>query len=291
MQLYKVYLLIIVLFAGDGINGEISDKLLHRYNNVVKSCFDPHQNELPAYQCSGLLIRGIRDGTGLKFAWSVKPDDQVKNAQSFAFLRRDQFFSHFPYEYSAGLILYPHLETPAQKNTYAMYCAFPTNARCDGRLGRYGCTTLPGDFSTAFSTYCHEKNITTIDKWIAHYYDVMLSGYDTRFSKRQCAFDMTKPTAARDFAIMSEANTFLRTHATEFAMMNNEVRIEAWDENEPSKLPIQAFFYIEDMDWGLATAQLYRDEYHVLTGEKLPIVSIRLPESLEGNTEIKDVRV
>lgn len=290
MQLHKIYFLLFASIFGDSINGEISEKLLQRYNNVVKSCFDSHQNELPAYQCSGLLVRGIRDNNGLKFAWSVKPVDLVKNAQSFGFLRRDQFFSQLPYGYSAGFILYPHLETPKGKKMYAMYCAFPLDAFTNARSGQYGCGQSLGD-NTASSKYCQEQNITTIDEWIGHYYRIMLSG-NRRFSERQCAFDMTKPTAARDFDVMSKANKFLRQNSKRYTLINNEVRIEAWNENEPSKVPIQAFFYvIESKERGLAAAQLYRNDYHVLTGEKLPIVSIRLPSSHDESIEIKDMSI
>lgn len=116
---------------------DIIKRLINRYNDVRKECIDKNNNTKPAFQCSGLLIRGLANigGREQKYAWSKKQSNIRQNAFSVTFLRRDQPFSKLFGGYESGFINYPHLKTPSNKYAYRAYCAFPINAGTDFRSG------------------------------------------------------------------------------------------------------------------------------------------------------------
>lgn len=274
MQLYKIYVVFILSFIVDSISVNMEKVLIERYNKVVKKCFDSKGNAKPSYDCSGLITRGIRNGkNGLKYAWSI---NSARKTFSFAFLRRDQLFNHFPFDYGAGLILYPHLEIPKNKLSVKIRCAFPLDGNTFNRAND-GCGQSSGD-KTGLSKHCDALGITTIKKWIQTYND--------NLSSKQCAFDMTKKTAARDFEIACQANSYIRANSKKYFLNNNELLMNAWNVNQPDKLPIQAFFYITTTNNGYTAAKLYQKEYHDLTRGNIPIVGIFLPNTRKGNIMI-----
>lgn len=116
------------LISGDtNTSDDIAQKLIDRYNDVRDECTDENNNTKPAFECSGLIIRFVANvGDGQqKYAWSKKKSNVRKNAFSASFLRRDQQFSEFPQGYDSGFIYYPHWQTPSNKYSYPVYCAFP----------------------------------------------------------------------------------------------------------------------------------------------------------------------
>lgn len=260
------------------ISAKIDETLMKRYNSDVTKCYSSKKQETPGYECSGLVIRGIRNGKGgLKYAWSLNRLYKKKGAFSFAFLRRDQFFTRFPRDYEAGFILYPLSDIPRKKSSYKVYCAFPLDANTDARAG-HGCGEHLPDRSES-SKHCDVLHVTSLKKWIEQHNKLLISG---DLVGKQCAFDMTLTTAARDFEIMAKANAHIQNHSSKYFLRNNELRIQVWDETKPHKLPIQAFFYLTTSSGGLAAAKLYRDEYRQLTQENVPIVGIKLPTTREG---------
>lgn len=103
-----------------------------------------------------------------------------------------------------------------------------------------------------------------------------MSGSNANLDGRQCAFDMTKSTAARDFEVVLGANKYLREN-TNFGYRNNELLFDAWDSNKPKDLPIEAFFYLMDYNGAKERAMMFRINYFKQTGVQLPVVGIRLP--------------
>lgn len=242
-------------------------------------CVDKHNKKHPAYKCSGIIIRGVRENTDLKYAWSLKPGNKESKSFSAAFLREDTPFEKFPRGYDTGFIIYPHWKTPEKENTYKVYCAFPLDAHTDGRAG-HGCERLTSD-TTGSSRHCNDQGITSLDKWKSHYHGIM-SSWNRNFVVRQCAFDMTKSTAARDFAIALKANSYLR-YSNEYSFRNNELLIHMWDENKPKLLPIEAFFYLIDSPGAYATARKHQRDFRKGCGGNKPIVGIRLPSPSNPN--------
>lgn len=103
----------------------------------------------------------------------------------------------------------------------------------------------------------------------------------------QCAFDMTLETAHRDFAITLKAIEFLREKGS---MMNNELLFQIWNESQPKDLPIEAFWFLDNLPTSYAKAKHYQDTYKKKTGQKIPIVGIRFPTKSNPNVDIKEYK-
>lgn len=273
---------VVALFSTSICVGDMVQELTQRFNDNKTECIDERKNEHPAYMCSGILIRGISDIRNNKttFAWNFKPGNRKRKSFSVAFLRKDTAFSRFPTDYDSGFILYPHLKTPTNKNTYEAYCAFPLNGNTNARKGKYGCGQFPGD-RTGSSKSCDAQGITSFSKWKAHYYNCChLHMTSRKLDQRQCAFDMTNDeTATRNFAVMLEANAFLLSENNIYSFMNNEILFNIWSERKSNlkNIPIEAFWYVIASRDGRAHAKKYQIDYYLLTGEMIPIVGIRLP--------------
>ncbi|MNJ62084.1 hypothetical protein D3C77_579070 [compost metagenome] len=57
--------------------------------------------------------------------------------------------------------------------------------------------------------------------------------------------------------------------------------IGTWDEANAHKLPIQSFFHIEGEYGALEQAQADQRDWHETYGSVIPVIRIRLPNSLE----------
>lgn len=113
---------------------DMAARLMKRFNDVKGDCFDIMNNKRPTYECSGLIIRGIFMGGGIReYPWSKTDNNRKSNAFSYTFLRKDVLFSTFPFGLDNGFIIYPHLKTPHGKFVYPVYCAFPVDAWSDFR--------------------------------------------------------------------------------------------------------------------------------------------------------------
>lgn len=285
MLLNKVrFVFLIFVFSKSFCNGDIASDLTKRYNDDRMKC-EKNGKTKPAFQCSGLLIRGVRNNSQLKYAWSIKESGKERNAFSMAFLRKDTRFTRFPRDYDSGFIIYPHLKTPKNKNEYKVFCAFPVDAHSDGRSGEHGCGHSRDD-PTQKSGHCNDKGIKTYNKWVSSYHSIMGSS-NKNFVTRQCGFDMTTKTAAADFATVIKANTYLRKHSKTYAYRNNELVVHSWNEKKPKNLPIEAFFYIRGVSGAYEKAVKYQDQFRQACGETVPIVGIRLPTKADANISIK----
>lgn len=285
MKLSVVILIFAVLIAGafarsDGtpiadctVVGNMANKLINRYNDDRIKC----NGTRPAYECSGILIRGVREiHNRLPYAWSLKTGNKERNSFSAAFLRKDTRFIRFPRGYDSGFIIYPHSLTPPKKNKYKVLCAFPVDAHTDDREDR-GCGQSRSDQQIGSSKPCDKQEITSITKWIP-YYERTTRGTDRSFVVMQCGFNMTKrETAAEDFATLLNATAHLRNKSAKFSLRNNELLFSGWNANKPENIPIEAFFYLLDTPGALEKAEMYQTDYYKLTGEVVPVVGIRLP--------------
>lgn len=287
MTSYKLYLKIIIFcFILKLVSSKnISHRLLKRFNDVKSKCYDSHHHKKPAFQCSGLMIRGV-SGVGSaerKHAWDKQQKNRDKNAFSMAYLRKDQIFHGFPFGHDSGFIIYPHLKTPKGKNKYDVLCAFPLDAYTDSRNGKHGCGPSRDDPSGK-SGHCDKQGITTLKKWIVQYEQITNS--NSFLPTKQCGFDTTTKHGARNFAVSLEANKYLREHSTKWKGANNELRLRGWNQNNPKKLPLEAFFYLLGTA-GEQKARQYQQDYFALTGRKVPVVGIRLPQGNDHNLIVK----
>lgn len=267
--------MIFTLFSSLECDIDYAKRIEDRFYDKRTECFNRNNAKKPAYQCSGILIRGVKDGHSP--AWRMKPGNAQRTSFSVAFLREDTPFDSMPFNYNTGFIIYPHLSTPKKKNSYRVYCSLVVDGWTDGREGRHGCGKSQSD-TTGTSRHCDAQGITSFNKWKTHYNSIM-TGPNVSLEPKQCAFDMTLSTAARDFSIMLKAKTFLRSKNDKYSYINNELLFHIWTAERPKKLPIEAFFYLIDSQGALDQAKKHQAEYLQRTGEKRPIVGIRLPSA------------
>lgn len=186
MLFCKIYsLFVIILFSKLTYGDDIASRLKKRYNDDRMKCV--HKGKTyPAYKCSGILIRGVRDiHTKWRFAWSLKPGNRERNSFSVAFLRKDTRFSQFPRGYDSGFIIYPHLKTPSRKNIYSVLCAFPLDAHSDNRLD-HGCGRSRSE-RFGHSRRCDAVGLTSYISWIA-YYEILMA-LNANVVTEQCGFE------------------------------------------------------------------------------------------------------
>lgn len=144
----------------------ITEGIKVRFHDTSNICYDSSNRPRPAYECTGLMIRGVDvTRSKLKYAWSLSSKHKDKKSVSIAFFRSDQLLSGFPRNYDSGFILYPHLRTPAHRKTNEnkVYCAFAIDAHTDGRDGRHGCGRSRNDVMGT-SLHCDFLGINTINK-------------------------------------------------------------------------------------------------------------------------------
>jgi len=196
-----ITLLIVIALISNSFGDDIAKRLVKRYKSGKEKCYDKRKNERPAYECSGIMIRGVNPK--LKLAWNMKEMNKHKKAFSLAYLRHDQVFSRFPGDYKSGFIIYPHMNTPRKKNKYKMYCSFPLDGWTDYRDG-HGCG-ISQQFKDPSTNHCRRQNIKSFDKWKSHFKKIV-----EKHTRRQCGFDLTRKSAAKYFAISIAAKNTSR---------------------------------------------------------------------------------
>jgi len=269
MSVRLLIIVLVVAFISNSSGDDIAKRLKHRYNSVKEKC-SYHGKDKPAYQCSGIMIRGVNPK--LPLAWNMKAMNKHKKAFSLAYLRRDQTFERFPGKYTSGFIIYPHMKTPRKRNTYKVYCSFPLDGWTDYRDG-HGCG-ISTQFKEPTSNHCRKLNIRSFDSWKSHFEKIV-----EKHTRRQCAFDLTRKSAAKYFAITLAAKRFIQSRAKydKYGVRNNELRMRSWNEKKPKNLPIEAFFYLMGSAAGRRLAEKYQDQFWTRGGGTVPIVGIRLP--------------
>lgn len=240
---------------------QVAADLTARYNNSISACFN---GELPAFNCSGVELRGTSHSSSY-FAWNPSPASVTSGGVSFSYLRQDSKYDNLAYNYYNGFLLYPNQGRPEEKIDLDVLCSFPidaaTNSRSDAGCGMYN--------GQSQSRECQLQGITDADGWYNHYIQYNKS------HTSQCGFgltdDYTDVTDAFYQTILSMAKISNESFKTQ-----NELRIATWQQDIPDKLPIQAFFYLNNS--GLASAQADQtDFYNQTNGMFIPVIKLTLP--------------
>lgn len=256
---------------------DIVKRLKTRYNDTPLICVDSANSVRPAYECSGLLIRGVDfNKTEMKYPWSKKYTDKT-DALSYAFLRTDQNFSWLGNGYGSGFIINPELKIASQANKLNVFCTFPINAITKYRAGAHGCGQSYKD-TPGTSRECHTQGINSLPKWISHYVSVT-NGDFFYFMRKQCGFDMTIGAPERVFQVVMAAKAYIEeNYQKPFNTICNELRIEAWDDENCDEIPIETFFYFIHIPGAAIDAENNRDLFYKHCSRKVPIVGLRLPD-------------
>ncbi|MCC8380357.1 MULTISPECIES: N-acyl homoserine lactonase [Xenorhabdus] len=235
---------------------DIAEKLTQRYNDSRKDCGG---KDLPAFLCSGIILRGTKHSDQYR-AWDPSPHSRQSGGVSFSYLRTDSKLFTLDADYQNGFIFSPYLKLLG-KTKPEVLCYFPTDADSFDRTGK-GC----GQFrDSPQSKPCQSQGITTAKQWIEHYH----SGLSDK--TYQCGFDVRmkpgrNPADAFIQGVQARLQLSFKT--------NNEFILATWPQHIPYELPIEAFFYLSK---GLKGAQYDQKDFYKDTGKIIPIIKIELP--------------
>lgn len=233
---------------------EIEVQLENKYYSDDDICVGEFLNnkyeELPAYQCSGVMLRGVRSNLpeGLN-AWDPYPAGRTLDT-SFSFFRSDIRSTRLAWDYVFGFIILPPKDLKVN-------CFFPLDGDSD-RRGDNGCGA-------------HEKS-PNVDPSCKYSFSDL--SYYERFGEhevpwRNCRYDLKdKGRAAGNFSQGLRAARSL----SKSSELPNDLKIETWKSGYDARLPIMAFFFTDDS--GKPLAQRARNKYEVISGKRLPIVRV-----------------
>lgn len=269
-------------------------QLIKQYNSTSRDCGYGRA----AYQCSGLLMRGLyKPGGDYYVPWSVSPKAKARgNVLSFTYLRRDVGFHRFPFTYTAGFIAYPKMVlAEKRKNQIDLQplCYFPADGYTDYR-DEYGCGKTTQvvikdrqfEVNTDYSQRCQDIGVTSFERWRNHYQ----KSHRNLFYQEQCGFDLRNEKYA-------SGNTNIGLRATNYIQNVNhtfrhpEIITTGWPTEEEGlvvkKVPFMAFFYIENTgNESLSAAQRMQKDYYDRTGVFVPVVQVKLPRYQKDSARI-----
>ncbi|MFQ6287580.1 N-acyl homoserine lactonase [Yersinia enterocolitica] len=246
-----------------------ANDLTKQYHNSSSNCGSANK---PAFLCSGIMLRGTVP-SNLYHSWDPSPASVTSGGVSFSYLRKDAKFNRLAYGYKNGFIIYPHNNTPTNLLKIEVLCSFPLDGDTINRSAK-GCganTAYP-----ASSKACQSMGIRTAGAWSNHYKSV-----SNNPRQHQCAFDVRSSVSgnADYFSASIKARAYI---ASESFKEQNEIRLATWSQGIASKLPIQAFFYVNN---GLSNAQFDQRDYYNQTGLFIPIIKLTLPTNSSADAK------
>lgn len=280
---------------------ELESQLNRQYQDTRREC----AYNQAAYECSGLLMRGLYTPGGTYYVpWSVSPKAKQRgNVLSFTYLRKDLGFKRFPFTYTAGFIAYPTSRMPQKPNkqiSLRALCQFPIDGYTDYR-DEYGCGKTNKvvlkdpkgieKVNTDFSERCHLIDVKTFYKWKRHYN----KSHSKLFYQEQCGFDLrNKRYAAHNSFISMRATRYFQNVTGTFR--HSEIITSGWPAEDQGldvkKVPFMSFFFIETEDANktkesLGAAQRMQKDYYDKTGFFVPVSAIKLPNDSYDEAQIK----
>ncbi len=234
------------------------------YMNTTHDCYGG-----PAFLCSGVTFRG---GNASEYfhVWNPSPNSVVSGGVSFSYIRKDAKYERLAYGYTSGFILYPIYFSPNDKIDLHYLCIFPHDGDTNSRTDR-GC----GETTRApfVSLQCDQQGIETAEQWKEQWVNQGRTYYG------QCGFDISEDTGQNTTERFYQGLRGTQLIDVENTTQN-EIRIETWDQDIGSILPIQAFFYLSKSKSGLKDAQFYQRDFYRTEGVWIPIIEFKLPKLL-----------
>ncbi|ROM70549.1 hypothetical protein BK653_01265 [Pseudomonas brassicacearum] len=217
---------------------QVAARLNARYADTSPTCRD----NTAAYNCNGVLIRTTDVSTDFH-SWDPSPQSVTGNGVSYTYARADALISKV---YKPQGFITRESFSPTGK---------PLTVRClytvDGHTGG------SQDICRPRGGMCAEIGITTRESWIARYATNPVTN---------CAFDT-------DPAPFQLATTLRPDSNDPYGW--NELIMAPWTEEEPEKLPLEAFTVNTPSHQGgdgLAGARYIQRDYFQVTGRFVPIV-------------------
>lgn len=268
---------------------DIVNKLTTSYNKIVESCGsadNPDYKNQPASDCSGNIIRFTSYSKKFK-VWNPSQPAVGRKGVSFMYIRQDLPLDKSFKDKTSGIVYYPTLDRPAVKDVSSIRCAYPVDGYTDSRY-----TNGANDACGATLEYpsdskpCQDQNITTGEAWYQHFSAIPDVGKNRL--KHQCGFGLAtngtnlgsmfkvvmdgqkKLQAVRKSANYNE----LVLAIPSYSKVTDSDGTVLYTINDPSVLPIEAFFYTNAA--GLTEARHYQEDYFEATGLYIPVVKFNL---------------
>ncbi|MFK0310941.1 hypothetical protein ACIQUF_06795 [Pseudomonas sp. NPDC090233] len=239
---------------------DLVQRLNERYKSVVEDCGEG----ISALGCSGLRLRRVKSGSTFPF-WSYRPAAKAIESVTFSYLRADSLNNSA--DISSGYILMDDATAISKgKSMPPARCIYPFMAGTQNQ-GRslHGCgfpqskAQARDDESTCMTP---EMNITDKEAWVNHF----KAAKQDRL--KQCSFSTKVP---EQLIAALQARKMVPAVAASFG---NELLLKAWDEDNPSALPIETLFFNAANAGSFDTALEMRKAYYAKTNVLLPIVRL-----------------
>ena len=259
------------------IGSDTARLLTMMYRDVRQDCGSP---TLPAYLCSGVMLRATTPSTAYPF-YSISPSAQRIGGVSVSYLRQDAKYQHLAFRMTSGFIFDNALDNPPAHVDHQPRCAFPldgaTNSRGDGGCGDY---QRNDGVAKIVEGYCDQIGVVTAEQWVNRYFTA--SGSYRPQSGMFCAFDVRSGRAgsARAFYENLRAESLLADRGLKFngdEFQENELILAPWKIEVPRSPSILASFYVGDA--GLAGARLAQVQWYQATRQVLPAIALSLPQT------------
>lgn len=243
-------------------------KLNKLYNSQAWGCVEFLNLEEPGIQCSGVFIHG--NETGQPQVWIPNPSDP-RDSVSFSYLRSDIPTTKL---YSASGFIYDQTNRDDNKKLLMLYCFYPFDSvSIQNKLHpaqSHGCgladktyqSNNMGDFES-----CTSVAVNTADEWISKF---LINGTPELLVPNGCSFS---PNHQSGF--LNTINVQIKTKSPYW----NELITETWDEATAHKIPVIAFFYIEDDLKNQINAIYYQQDYCKMYNKFVPVVILNLDKN------------
>ncbi|QXI19252.1 hypothetical protein [Pseudomonas hamedanensis] len=232
----------------------VAEQLNIRYSNITEAC-----DGKAAFFCSGVLIRTTKATTNYH-AWDPSPTSIALNGVAFSYLRQDIKMTRLYNGEVVGFI-FKALDLAYKAGSYPtpVRCSFPRDAATERRVmscGHYEKYPEAGES-------CLEIGVKTLAEWKEHYHSHYYRGW------YQCSLGPEK----EQFSIFLKARDNF-DYAADLTQPN-EVILAVWPAGIPRKLPLDAFFYVENSG-GLVGAKFMQQDYFEQAGDYLPVIRVTI---------------
>ena len=264
----------------DDLGLHVATLLQSRYDAIPYNC---GSSQTPAYQCSGLLVRGTK-AVAPHYPWDPSDQSLRDGGTSLSYLRADATFSRLAKTYDNGIVFYPPYQTPPNLDPLEILCSFPLDGETDSRPGLRGCAQIG---QNPYSQVCQSREqptgpIQTGEDWAAHF----RAGHFGS-GENGCGFwlhsgamrpaGITDLSPADAFYASVKARTILQK---ELHDRPNEVVVATWNRDAGCRLPLEAFFYTHgsqiDDQGGDRQAKQNQANYQRICGRWVPVIAVHL---------------
>ncbi|WP_433589505.1 hypothetical protein [Pseudomonas koreensis] len=220
---------------------EVASRLNARYADTSSTC----RGGTASHYCNGVLIRTTDVSTAFH-SWNPSPQSIAGNGVSYTYARVDALIKKV---FKAQGFITRESFAPTGK-PLEVRCLYPNDSHTGGG---------PQDICRAHVGLCAEVGVTTAEEWVRRYAATPVLG---------CAFD-TEPA---NFQLATTA----RPHSND-PYGWNELIMAPWSEDQPEKLPLEAFtvnFPSMSEGDGLSGARFIQRDYFQVTGRFIPLIRV-----------------